>query len=218
MSKHFGKLILCIKAADLNRLKYNVANKRVDLGDGIETWLIPRTHAELDPTFLQLIPYIVLRRTSGEMFGYRRGTGGGEDRLHDRWSIGVGGHVEAKEIEYDDQGRIDLDHSLWLSARRELEEEVGFIPGSIASYDAWRASVMGVIFSDADEVSRVHCGILCQVMESVNDPLVKWANMIRPEAGVIENHRWFSMGVLTKTSMNSRLEEWSRIAVQRLPP
>lgn len=213
MSRHFGKLILCIKATDLNRLKDNIASGEVDLGEGIEPWLIPRSHAETDPTFLQLIPYIVLRRRSGEMFGYRRGTSSGENRLYDKWSIGLGGHVEASEVEYNNFGCLDLDSSLWRAARRELKEETGFIPNTVAVYDTWIKSVMGVIFSDADEVSRVHCGILCQVTETFGNSLDE---LLRPEAGVIENHRWFKMSELTKEYNNSRLEEWSRLAVRRL--
>src|SRR4051794_9770176 len=52
---------------------------------------LPRDQAEHDPTFKQLIPYLVLRH-AGRVFHYRR-RGGGESRLASRRSVGIGGHV-----------------------------------------------------------------------------------------------------------------------------
>ena len=51
-----------------------------------------RGDAEEDPAHKQVIPYLVLR--DGERwFLMRRTRAGGDARLHDRWSIGVGGHL-----------------------------------------------------------------------------------------------------------------------------
>src|SRR5262249_36192992 len=52
---------------------------------------LPRDLAEDDPSFKQLIPYVVLR-FDGQLFHYRRATGG-EKRLWARRSIGIGGHI-----------------------------------------------------------------------------------------------------------------------------
>ena len=70
--------------------------------DGIDDFLAvvethgryePRAEMEVDPSFKQIIPYLVLR--DGERyFLMRRTRPGGDARLHDRWSIGVGGHIE----------------------------------------------------------------------------------------------------------------------------
>ena len=50
------------------------------------------TEMERDPSFKQVIPYLVLR--DGERyFLMRRTAAGGDARLHDRYSIGVGGHL-----------------------------------------------------------------------------------------------------------------------------
>jgi predicted NUDIX family phosphoesterase len=52
----------------------------------------PRPAMEVDPSFKQVIPYLVLR--DGERFFLMRRTRAGADaRLHDRYSIGVGGHL-----------------------------------------------------------------------------------------------------------------------------
>ena len=47
---------------------------------------------ERDPSFKQVIPYLVLR-DGARFFLMQRTTGGGDARLHGRYSIGVGGHL-----------------------------------------------------------------------------------------------------------------------------
>src|SRR4029450_7611066 len=53
-----------------------------------------RVRAELEdaPSFQQLIPYVVVRDAE-RVFLMRRLRAGADVRLHDRWSIGVGGHI-----------------------------------------------------------------------------------------------------------------------------
>ena len=51
-----------------------------------------RAEMELDPRFKQIIPYLVLR-DGDRYFLMRRTRAGVDQRLHDRWSIGVGGHL-----------------------------------------------------------------------------------------------------------------------------
>ncbi|HET7667485.1 MAG TPA: hypothetical protein VFK56_15730, partial [Mycobacterium sp.] len=53
---------------------------------------VPRPHAEEDPSFKQLIPYVMVR--DGErMFLTVRTAAGGDARLHGKASVGVGGHL-----------------------------------------------------------------------------------------------------------------------------
>ncbi len=57
----------------------------------------PRHEVEEDPSFKQLIPYVVFqhRDANGRLsvFQYTRGSGLGEGRLHSKRSVGVGGHI-----------------------------------------------------------------------------------------------------------------------------
>ena len=75
---------------------------------------------EQDPSFKQLIPYVIFRYTteSGDvlLFQYTRGSGQGEKRLHSKRSVGIGGHIcsdDASAASVYDEGM-----------RRELAEEV----------------------------------------------------------------------------------------------
>src|SRR2546422_4245046 len=66
---------------------------------GVEEYLLrvreygvfrPRAGVEEDPSFKQIIPYLLVRHR-GRLFLVQRSTEGGETRLHDKYSIGVGG-------------------------------------------------------------------------------------------------------------------------------
>jgi predicted NUDIX family phosphoesterase len=51
-----------------------------------------RSEMERDPSFKQIIPYLVLRDET-RYFLMQRTAAGGDERLHGRFSIGVGGHL-----------------------------------------------------------------------------------------------------------------------------
>lgn len=110
----------------------------------------PRGEMESDPSFKQLIPYVILQHTddSGEIsiFTYTRGRGQGERRLHAKRSIGIGGHIS----EQDAAGGTDpYMTGMW----RELEEEVRIE----ATYAQQR---IGLIYDPTTEVGRVHLGVV----------------------------------------------------------
>ena len=98
----------------------------------------PRSAMEQDPSFKQVIPYLVLR-DGPRYFLMRRTRAGGDERLHDRWSIGVGGHLNP--------GDGGLDGGL----RREWSEEVeaDFVPGF---------RLLALLNDDSTDVGRVHLG------------------------------------------------------------
>ena len=98
----------------------------------------PRPAMEADQSFKQLIPYLVLR--DGEQwFLMKRTRAGVDQRLHDRYSIGVGGHLNP--------GDSDVAAGL----RREWREEIEatFVP-------AFR--FVGLLNDDETDVGSVHLG------------------------------------------------------------
>jgi predicted NUDIX family phosphoesterase len=105
---------------------------------------LSRDQAEEDPSFKQLIPYIILRH-QGQVFHYLRG-GGGEKRLHAKRSIGIGGHICSD----DGEPAADAYHAgMW----RELSEEVE-VDGTAHEH------CIGLINDDATPVGQVHLGIV----------------------------------------------------------
>jgi predicted NUDIX family phosphoesterase len=98
----------------------------------------PRGDMERDRSWKQVIPYLVLR-DGARYFLMRRTKAGGDARLHDLWTIGVGGHLNP--------GDGDLAGGL----RREWREEVeaGFEP---------EFTLIGLINDDETDVGSVHVG------------------------------------------------------------
>lgn len=98
----------------------------------------PRPAMEQDPSFKQVIPYLVLR--DGERyFLMQRTTAGADARLHGHYSIGVGGHLNPG------------DGGLLGGLRREWAEELvaDFVP-------AFR--LVALLNDDTTPVGSVHLG------------------------------------------------------------
>lgn len=155
----------------------------------------PRSEMEHDPGYKQLIPYVIFRYEdpSGRvsLFRYTRGAGVGEQRLHSKRSIGIGGHIssdDGDEINPYDEGR-----------RRELAEEV-FIDTE------YEERCAGLINDDETEVGKVHLGIVH--IFDVKSPDV------RPRESEIEDARFVPVDELL--SDLDGFESWSQICLKAL--
>lgn len=105
-----------------------------------------RSQAETDPSFKQLIPYVVFV-CGDQVFRYVRGRRGSEERLHELHSVGVGGHIQAQDASlFEDTYRAGM--------RRELDEEVDLDAA------AGREEIVGLLNDDSTEVGRVHFGVV----------------------------------------------------------
>ena len=157
----------------------------------------PRSLMEQDPSFQQLIPYVLFQHTNTEgqtcLFRYTRGKGQGEARLHSKRSLGVGGHIDSQDAASDDPYTEGM--------RRELQEEV-----RIESEYSLRC--VGLIKDDRSEVGQVHLGIV-HVAE-LSAPHV-WPR----ESELVE------AGFLTVAEVWEdwdSLETWSQISLEALFP
>lgn len=109
-----------------------------------------RAQMETDRTWKQVIPYLVLR--DGDRYFLMRRTQAGTDaRLHDRWTIGVGGHLNPG------------DGGLAGGLLREWHEEVeaDFEPAF---------TLVGLLNDDTGEVGSVHVGAV-YVAEAAGRPV-----------------------------------------------
>jgi predicted NUDIX family phosphoesterase len=97
-----------------------------------------RAEMERDRSWKQVIPYLVLRDGS-RYFLMRRTSAGGDARLHDLWTIGVGGHINP--------GDGDIAGGL----RREWREEVE------ADFEP-EFELIGLINDDTTDVGGGHVG------------------------------------------------------------
>jgi predicted NUDIX family phosphoesterase len=115
--------------------------------DGLDTFVAaverdgryePRPLMELDPSFKQIIPYLVLR-DGARYFLMQRTTAGADTRLHGMYSIGVGGHLNPG------------DGGLLGGLEREWHEELvaDFLP---------EFELVALLNDDTTPVGAVHLG------------------------------------------------------------
>lgn len=136
-----------------------------DVGRYLEELLSPdhtsyraRHEVEQDPSYKQLIPYVIFRHGDPDggvhLFQYTRGKGQGEGRLHSKKSIGIGGHISADDLATGQRRRQGRAVSAYQQGmRRELAEEVA-IETPYAEHCA------GLINDDETEVGKVHLGVV----------------------------------------------------------
>lgn len=107
-----------------------------------------RRQAENDPSFKQIIPYVIMH-SGGRYLTYVRGKRAGETRLVEKRSIGIGGHINPT----DEMGLFDPYETYLNAVHREVAEEV--------SVDSpYTERIIGLLNDDSNEVGRVHLGIV----------------------------------------------------------
>jgi len=149
--------------------------------------LRPRPEMEADSTFKQVIPYLILRN-GPEYFLMRRTRAGVDARLHERYSIGIGGHLNGVDLD----GRMgDLEAGL----RREWREEID------AAFEP-DFRVVGLLNDDETDVGRVHIGVV-YVAETGGRPVAvreveKLSGGMAPSGAV--------------AAVVDRMESWSALA------
>ncbi|PIE63092.1 MAG: phosphoesterase [Desulfobacter postgatei] len=149
------ELVLCI---DRKNLPASWVTQRTVLPMNFSTFaatctnaefsFVPRGIAEEDRQKKQIIPYILLQTFDGGMTAaYNRQ--GREERLHDLWSIGVGGHINPEDTAL---GTDNFETILNAGMQRELDEE---LTRRILSDPI---EFIGVISEDITPVGSVHMG------------------------------------------------------------
>ncbi len=109
-----------------------------------------RSKAEKDPSFKQIIPYVIMA-SDGRYLNYVRGTRAGETRLVGNRSIGIGGHINP----VDDMPLFNTDfYETYLAAvEREVAEEV-------AVETTHTDRIVALLNDDSNEVGSVHLGVV----------------------------------------------------------
>ncbi len=151
----------------------------------------PRGEVESDPSFKQLIPYVVLR-CRGEIFHYTRGSAGTETRLQALRSIGIGGHIS----EEDAMPAADPYRAGML---RELNEEV-----EIDS--PYTEHCLGFIYDGSTPVGKVHLGVVHLI--DLEEPLA-W-----PREEAIDDAGFAPLAELMRH--RDEFETWSQFALEEL--
>jgi len=147
--------------------------------------LVDRAPAETDSSLKQIIPYAIIR-LGDQVYLVKRSKRQAEARLHDLYSIGLGGHISESIDESSDVIRAAL--------ARELDEEMVIAGPSAVKY-------VGIINDDTTDVGKVHLGILHEVL------LEGDYCRIREKENMTGN--WCAIPALAEYYAN--MESWSQI-------
>lgn len=109
---------------------------------------MPRAKAETDPSFKQVIPYVII--TDGKnILHYVRGKKAGEQRLVAKGSVGIGGHIN------------DEDHTLFAFGLQAFQDAVKReVCEELSVQGEFNAVPVGLINDDSTEVGSVHFGVV----------------------------------------------------------
>jgi predicted NUDIX family phosphoesterase len=157
-------------------------------------FFMPRSEAESDPAFKQIIPYVLLTH-EGRVLHYVRGKKAGEQRLVAKGSLGIGGHMNDS-----DEGLFAMDRDAYnISVQREVGEEL-----QLSS--AYTNRTVALLNDDSTEVGRVHVGVV-HVFELETDDVRKGEAMIT------------ELQFLDRPALAARreaMETWSQICLDHL--
>jgi predicted NUDIX family phosphoesterase len=156
---------------------------------------IPRSKAEKDPSFKQLIPYVIMT-CNGKYLTYVRGKKSGETRLVAKRSIGIGGHINPT----DDMPLFGDFFETYLTAvQREVAEEV-----SVET--KYKDRVVALLNDDSNEVGQVHLGIVH--LWTLDEPKVNRREQMITQMGF--------MSIPELQEVRDTMETWSQICFDGL--
>lgn len=191
----FTEHVLCVRREDL----FPDGAWHGFVGEGLEriqevirggSFFMPRAEVEEDPSYQQVIPYVVFRHDQ-RYFLTKRLKASSEKRLRQLYSLGVGGHINPGDLEAGDPVADGL--------KREWEEEVEY-------RGTFSATLLGLINDDSSPVSRVHVGVVFLVEGSSPEIAIRETDKLSGELLSLEEMRMYYL----------EMESWSQIVYDRL--
>ncbi len=154
-----------------------------------------RSEAETDDSKKQIIPYIILQTHDLKRTAiYNRQ--GSEQRLHDLWSIGIGGHINPED---NHQQTDSFQKILMAGMTRELNEELAHQPQNDV------LDFLGVISEEQTDVGKVHLGAVFRILTDTPDKYSPGSELFQ--------FKWKN----TKDLENLNLELWSKLTLKLIP-
>jgi len=185
------------QAGTFNGLKFDVDRYLARIFAPGVLKFMPRARAEKDPSYKQLIPYVIMS-CDGKYLSYVRGKKAGETRLVDLRSIGIGGHINPidNEVPLFD---TDFRQMYRAAVQREANEEV-------VVEAKYTDRIVALLNDDSNEVGSVHLGIVHHwVLDS--DKVSKREQMIT---------RMAFMSIEELQNVRDSMETWSQLCLDGL--
>lgn len=154
------------------------------------SFFMPRAQVEDDPSFQQIIPYVVFRHRD-RYFLTKRLRASSERRLRRLYSLGIGGHINPGDLGGGDPIADGL--------KREWAEEVVYA-------GRFEARLLGLLNDDSSPVSRVHLGVVFLVEGDRPEIEIRERDKLSGELLTLEEMRIYYLS----------MESWSQIVYDRL--
>jgi predicted NUDIX family phosphoesterase len=150
---------------------------------------LPRWQMETDPTYKQIIPYLVFEHENSYFLMQRKATAS-ETRLQNKYTLGIGGHIRREDML---DGTTIFD---W--AKREFHEEV-YYSGNLT------IEPLGILNDDTNDVGKVHVGFVFLLKGDSSEICVK---------SELKGGQLLTRDELS--SYFSAMESWSQFIVEHL--
>jgi predicted NUDIX family phosphoesterase len=207
--KRHNSQILAVSSDSVNLATVGMIDGFIPFGENADgfpfevndVWIGPRDVLETNDNYRQIIPYVLVERDQKYLL-YKRTPKGGESRLHNKLSLGFGGHIDVSDISITEDGQsIDLEGAVGNAVVREIQEELS---SDIISFEA-----LGIIALSGNLTDRVHVGIL--MLASTN-------SMVVSKEDQIDLVGFKSLEEIAEiiADENNDLENWSKIAFNQL--
>jgi predicted NUDIX family phosphoesterase len=154
------------------------------------SFFMPRGEVEEDPSYQQVIPYIVFRH-GGRYLLTKRLKASSEKRLRHLYSLGVGGHINPEDLANGDPVSDGM--------RREWEEEVAYT-------GAFEARPLGLIHEESAPVGRVHLGLVFLIDGDTPDIAIRETDKLAGQLLTLDEMRIHYL----------EMESWSQLVYDRL--
>lgn len=161
---------------------------------------LPRAQVEEDAHWKQIVPYLTFTHQK-KIFLMKRKKDHTDRRLASLYSIGVGGHINEKDIKSTVSmkgAKSKEGHLIMKWAKREFEEEVDY-------QGKYKLEFLGFINDDSNDVGLVHLGIIIRLIGDSDQIAVR------------DEHKSGSLVKLVEVGKYSKqMETWSRIVYDYL--
>lgn len=202
MPKYAGEEVLVVERDLLEEIGMFEGLKTEGADDAVEVLLreeshffLERSEAEDDPSHKQLIPYCIFK-CGDRVLHYTRGKAGGENRLHAKLSIGVGGHINPVDM---GEGRAGA-AAYYAAVQRELDEELEI------NCD-YEMRIIGLLNDESNPVGQVHLGVVHLVELETEE--------VSSREDALTDLSWATVEELNG-ALFDRLETWSQLCAKGL--
>ena len=187
--------VLCVRREDIfpDGAWHGFVSDRLDQHQAVireKHFFMTRAEVEDDPSYQQIIPYVVFRHGDRYLLTHRL-RASSERRLRKQYSLGVGGHINPGDLEAGDPIHDGL--------KREWEEEVVY-------EGRFETTLLGLLNDESSPVSKVHLGVVFLVDGDTPDIRIRETDKLAGELLTLSEMRIYYLG----------MESWSQMVYDRL--